>query len=669
MNVFTPRGVRLLCLAAAMSATTSGLRAQEAGHSLADLSIEELMNESVTSVAKKETRLGDAPAAISVITQEDIRRSGYTSLPELLRLVPGLNVARIDNNEWAISSRGFNNQFATDLLVLIDGRTIYTPASAGVFWNAQDVVLEDIDRIEVIRGPGATLWGANAVNGVINIITKSARDTQGGLIAADVGNQDTPATSLRYGGQSDSAVYYRVYTRYFNRDAMQNAAGPTADEWSGLRAGFRTDWQGSARDAVTLQGEYYGSDAGKAVNRLSLVAPFVEPEDVVEHNSGGNVLGRWTRTFSPTSQLTAQSYYDRVNQGDGFGMEHRNTYDFDLQHSLALGSRQSVVWGIGYRYATIENTPSFNLTWTPESIRMRLFESFVQDDITIVHDRLRVIAGSKLEHNNLSGGAVEPSLRLLWTPAERSTFWAGVSRATRTPSLFERDPRLNVAVFQPAPSSPPVLISEFGNPHAQNETLVAYEAGSRFEPTQRLSFDLAVFYNDYRDLLAPGSDPPQFELTPAPPHVLIASTFQNGQAARTYGAELAMQWRAADNWRLATSYTELRMHARPDPTIDSQSPEEQTQLRSYIDLPRHLELNGSLAYVSSITEPAGATSVRVPAYLRMDLGIGCHPTDALEMSLWGQNLLHERHLEFASQETELLTEIPRSVLARVTWRF
>lgn len=635
----------------------------------ADMSIEELMNEPVTSVSKKETRLNDSPAAISVITPDDIRRLGITNLTEALRLVPGMDGARITGNEWAVSARGFNNEFAKDLLVLIDGRTVYTPASAGVFWNAQDVVLEDLDRIEVIRGPGATLWGANAVNGVVNITTKSAKETQGGLVSASVGSEDQPTTTARYGGQLATDLYYRVYLKYFNRGKFTDVAGnATPDNWNALRGGFRADWEPPSGNRFTLQGDYYDGEAGKRVNRITLSPAAVVPLDVTEHNRGHNVVGRWTRTFSATSSLTAQAYYDRVEQGDGFGEELRDTGDLDVQHRFAVGAAHDIVWGAGYRHTSIDNTPSFNLTWTPERHKIDLFEMFVQDDITIVPDRLHLILGSKFEHNNFTGWEPQPSARLWWTPSENQTVWAAAARADRTPSLFEQSARLNVAAFQP-PSAPPFLVSIFGNQNISDEELDAYEVGYRIEPAQRLSFDVAGFYNEYRDLTALVANPTVFEPVPAPPHLLSSTTWQNSQTARTYGAEVSVQWQVTDSWRLIGSYTGLHMQVRPDPVAEGDSPRRQFQLRSYLNLPANWELNGALYHVDAITPQSGGARAAVPAYVRLDLGVTWRPTPALELGVWGQNLTDRRHSEYASQESTLLTQVPRGITGRVTWRF
>lgn len=637
--------------------------------SLADLSLEQLMNESVTSVSKKETRLNQSPAAISVITQEDIRRSGLTTLPELLRTVPGMDVARIDSHEWAVSSRGFNGEFGNKLLVLIDGRTIYTPASGGVFWNAQDVVLEDLDRIEVIRGPGATLWGANAVNGVINITTKSAKETQDGLVSVSAGTEDHPSTTVRYGGQIAN-VYYRAYVKYLNREGLVDSNGKeTPDEWSAIRGGFRTDWEPSTENTFTLQGDFYSSEAGKNIVTPVLAAPFTRSDNVVEHNNGQNILGRWTHTFSEASQFSLQAYYDRFKESDGVTIETRDTYDVDLQHRFPLGARNDVVWGVGYRNALVEHTSTPRFIWNPAGVKIDLFNIFIQDDITLVEKRLHFIFGSKFEHNGLVGWEPQPSGRLLWTPTEQQTVWASVSRATRTPSLFERDSRLDVAAFQPNAFSPLFLVSQFGNHRADSEKLTAYELGYRIESAKRLSFDLTGFYNVYDDLLITVPNANRFEANPSPAHVLISSISQNAQAGETFGTELAANCQVNDHWRLTGSYTWRHMCLHPDNSAESDSPQQQFQIRSYLDLTHNVELNGALYFVDQIKPQFAGTRLPVSSYVRLDIGLAWRPTKSLELGVWGQNLLDNQHAEFGSLQTQIRTEVPRSVLGKMTWRF
>ena len=652
-------------LLAATAGAADNASGKQPGH-LADLSIEQLLNESVTSVAKKATKLSESPAAITVITQEDIRRTGLTSLPELLRTVPGLDVARINGSQWAISSRGFNLQYSKTLLVLVDGRAVYTPFFGGVLWNAQDVVLADLDRIEVIRGPGATLWGANAVNGVINITTKSAKETQGGLVTTSVGTEERPSATVRYGGQLGTNLFYRAYVKYANGQGLVDSTGKaTPDDWNALRGGLRFDWEPASENKFTLQGDYYRSTAGANIVQPLPAAPFAQSLNTVAHNHGGNVLGRWTRTFSDTSQLTVQTYFDHLKQDDGMETFAQQTYDFDVQHRFAVGERNDVVWGAGYRLTDLTLTPSFFAQTTPAHRQLQLFNFFVQDTLALVPERLHLTLGSKFEHNDLTGFEVQPSARLLWKASEHQTVWAAASRAIRTPSLAERDIRVNVATFPSFPT--PGVVSIFGNPNAQSEELIAYELGYRVQPLKSLSLEAAVFYNIYDNLLGVVAGAPS-PAAPAPP-TLIPSTFQNSQSGTTYGTELTARWQVTDHWRLTGSYSWLHMRLRPNPAAEAESPQQQFQLRSDLDLSRNVQLNAAAYYVDGVNSMASTVATPVPSYVRLDVGVTWRPTPSLELGLWGRNLLDNQHPESYSYRTPLRTEVPRTVLGTVTWKF
>ena len=636
---------------------------------LGDLSLEELMNESVTSVSKKETRLGESPAAIAVVTSEDIQRTGHTTLPELLRLVPGMDVARIHGNEWALTARGFNDQYANKLLVLMDGRTVYSPMFAGVYWNAQDVVLEDLDRIEVIRGPGATLWGVNAVNGVINITTKSAKETQGGLVTTSVGTEERTSTTVRYGGTLSPTLYYRVYAKYFDRDGFVERSDQNGvDSWSLLRTGTRLDWEPHANDSLTFQADYYRGSVGEHFDATVFAPPFVAPLNLIHHNFGGNVLARWKHQFSTASDVTTQAYFDRFYHGDGDITETRNTSDLDVQHHLALGDRNDVVWGLGYRDTKDRLAPTFYLTFTPERAHERFYGVFAQDEIVLQPRRWKMTIGSKFEHNDATGWEVQPNLRLLWTPTPQQSTWASVSRAVRTPSRYDRNARLNTAAFQP-PGSPPFLVSLLSHPDAGIEKLTAYEAGYRIETTQRWSIDLAGFYQEYRGILGYEAGPVVFENEPAPPHLLLPLHFRNVNAGETYGSEISLQWRATSRWKLIGSYSWLHMHLRPLEGQEQENPRHQFQLRSYLDLPRHVQFNAAAYFVDRLTVSLDEARVPIDRYLRLDLGVSWRPIESFEVGVWGQNLLDRRHPEYGSFKTTTLTEVPRNVVAKFTWHF
>lgn len=670
---FIWRGVlMLLFLSPVLSiAEIDGSRTNTLSSRLAEMSIEQLGEVeviSLTSLFKKETKLEQAPAAAAVVTSDDIRRLGITSIPEALRMVPGMDVARIDSHEWAVSARGFNAQFANKLLILEDGRSIYGPAYGGVNWGMQDMMLEDLDRIEVIRGPGASLWGANAVNGVVNVISKSSRDTQGLLVSATGGTEDQPGVAVRYGGQLATNLYYRVYGKYFNRKGLVTSTGADAmDDWHSMQGGTRMDWEPSDENKFTLQGGYYNDFVHDNETVAIAAPPFVASTNSQNHDYGGNVLGRWTHTFSESSALTLQTYYDYFKQAQVGTSETRNTFDFDAQHRFQLGTRNDIIWGLGYRY-TEDKFPTsfpaaFYLSWVPPQRADQLISAFAQDEITIVPDNFSITFGSKFEHDDHTGYQVEPSVRLLWTPTEKQTVWAAVSHAVRTPSRYETTAIVNYSVI---PGSPLGLNRLFGNPNADAEQLNAYELGYRIEPTKRLSFDLATFYNQYHNLLrfVTNSSFPQ-----GPTIVVFPQTVENSGSADTFGVELSTTWKVTDSWRLMAGYSYLHVDLHPNDRAFQGNPEQQVQLRSYLDLPWNMEFNSAIYYVDRQTAASGLGTATIPAYIRLDLGLVWHPTKSLEIGVWGQNLIDDQHAEFPSLKSSVQTEIPREILGKITWTY
>jgi len=638
---------------------------------LTELSLEQLMDIEVTSVSKKPERLCEAAAAIYVITQEDIRRSGATSIPEALRMVPGLEVARIDANEWAITSRGFNGEFANKLLVLIDGRTVYTPLFGGVYWDVQDTMLEDIDRIEIIRGPGATMWGANAVNGVINIITKTAKDTQGGLVSGGAGSEERGFGGLRYGGTLGDSAWYRVYAKYFNRDDSVDGSGDrTSDEWDMFRGGFRIDWDVSDSDSLTFQGDVYDGDLHETTDIAFLTPPALLALDKSFDVTGANVLARWSHVFSDTSDMAMQVYYDGVERDKFVLDEVRDTVDLDFQHRFALGGRHEIVWGLGYRYTSDDLDGSFTISFDPDSRDDDLVTAFVQDEITLVDDRLKLTVGSKFEHNDYTGFEVQPSVRLLSTPNEWNTLWASVSRAVRTPARTDEDVRINFLVLPGMDGSTNVM-AILGDDDFESEKLTAYEMGYRVQPVENVYLDIATFYNVYDDLLTHEPGTPFFELTPAPPHLVIPVHFDNRMDGETYGAEVAANWNVTKFWRVAAGLTYLEMELDPDSSsgnaradaTEGSSPQHQFHIRSYLDLPHNVQFDTALYYVDSL--PAQDVS----SYVRLDARLGWHPTENLELSVGLQNLLDTEHDEYGLAEGVHPTEAERSVYGKVTWTF
>jgi iron complex outermembrane recepter protein len=568
-----------------------------------------------------------------------------------------------------VSTRGFTEQYANKLLVLVDGRSVYSPMFAGVYWNTQDMLLEDLDRIEVIRGPGATLWGANAVNGVINITSKSAKETQGGLITTSFGSEERPTIGARYGGQLAHDVYYRTYVKTFQRRGFMPAEdGETPDSWDTTRFGGRLDWEPATANKLTLQTDYYRGSVSEHFDTRSLTPPFTTHATIHHHNFGGHLLGRWTRVFSPASQLAVQAYFDRFHHGDGDITETRTTFDLDVQHRFPVGERHDVVWGFGSRTTEDRLAPTFYLSFDPERARERFHSAFLQDEITLVPQRLKFTLGSKFEYTKHAGLQAQPSGRLLWTPVAGQTIWTSVSRAIRIPSRYDRDARLNSGVFQP-PSSPPILVALISEKDAKPETLNAFEFGYRIEPHRRLSVDVAAFYNRYAGIFTYVPGAIQMEATPEPAHLLFPLYFKNAVSGETYGSEVSMQWRATDRLKFVASQSWLRMRLQPDETPEAQNPRRQFGLRSYLDLTHTVQLTMAAYYSAGITAPVADDKAQIDSMLRLDVGISWRPRSGLELGVWGQNLLDPQHAEFGSFKTHALTEVPRSILGRVTWTY
>jgi iron complex outermembrane receptor protein len=664
----------LLVLAGVVSAP--GLASAVARIDLTEIGLEELMDLEITSVSRRPQKISDTAAAVFVITREDLRRSGVTSIPEALRMAPGLEVARLGANKWAVTARGFNGRFANKLLVLMDGRSVYTPFFSGVFWEVQDTLLEDIDRIEVIRGPGAALWGANAVNGVINIITREARDTQGALASAGFGTEERGFVGLRQGGRLGEQGHYRVYAKYFDRDEFVTATGAgAADDWRMAQGGFRADWSPSERDALTLQGDLYESRAGMSLTIPSLLPPYAETIHDDTPLAGFNLLSRWTRAFSPSAEMSLQTYYDRSENGDLAGKEIQDTLDIDFQHRFLAAPRHEVLWGLGFRQNRVEFNNTLTVSLDPDQRRFNLFTAFLQDDIFLVEDRLRLTLGSKFEHNAFSGLEIQPNLRLLWLPGGGHTFWVAASRAVRTPSMVENDGRINLETLPPEslfPGSPPALISLFASPEFESEEVKAFELGYRVQPTEAFFIDVAAFYNIFDRLRSLQTGQPLLEVEPAPVHLVLPSQVVNGMTGASYGVEVATDWQALPWWslRLAFSALQLQLKVAADSadttaaTIEGDSPHYQFSLRSQMDLSERLQLDLWLRYVDELPSSA------VDAYFTLDLRIGWRLRDNLDFSLVGQNLLDNRHPEGV---TEFLsagrTETPLGVFGKLTWRF
>jgi len=657
---FAALGVLLGALIPLISSADDSISALET------MTLEELSNIRVSTPSKHSERVVDTPAAVFVITGEDVRRSGATSIPEALRMAPGVEVARLDSHNWAITSRGFNDLYANKLLVLIDGRSVYTPLFSGVYWDVQDTMLEDIDRIEVVRGPGATLWGANAVNGVINIITKSSKDTQGGLLTGGYGSEERGFGSARFGGTIGEDAFYRVYAKYFNRDdSALPFDGRYNDNWWNGRVGFRTDWEPSAQNLLTVQGDaYYGKENQTFFLFTPAPSQEVHPSWITTY--GANLIARGTHSFSAESELSLQTYYDRTDRHLDWFAEDRDTADIELQYRTPLGEWQNLQAGIGYRYSDNHKLDSnFTLWYDPDGRRTHIFNTFLQDEITLVRDRLKLTVGSKFEHNTYTGWEIQPSGRLLWTPHPKHSVWASVSRAVRTPSETDEDARL-VSTF--VPGTPPAVVSLNGNKAFESEILDSFEVGYRVQPHPRVSLDLSLFLNYYDRLRSfePGAG--TFNGTYfSQPYV-----FANELHGHVYGSELAANVQVTKWWQWRAAYSYLKMDLDLDAgsqdttTVADEfaSPQHQVSFRSLMDLPGNFQFDTTLRYVDSLA------SQGIPSYVGLDVRVGWRPRPNLDISIVAQNLLDPRHPEFGpSVIATPAAEIERAVYGKVTIRF
>jgi len=637
---------------------------------LSRLDVEDLMNIKVTSVSKREQSLSRTAAAVFVINQEDIRRSGATNIPDLLRMAPGVDVEQIDNNAWAISIRGFNARYSNKVLVLIDGRTVYTPSFSGVFWEHLDMPLENIDRIEVIRGPGATVWGANAVNGVISIFTKSSKDTKGGLVTAGGGSQVYGAGLVQYGGTAGQDGAYRAFGKYFDigNSAMANGS-PAADHWMREHAGFRADRDFSSRDSVMVEGDLFANQASQTRRDGFIPTPFDHIYNQSLDAAGGDVLARWNHTLAGGSQTTLQTYFDTYRRTDMGLPEVMRTFDLDFEHHIAAGDRHDIVWGLGYRMSTSAISPGYTSSFTPPSQTNSLYGGFLQDEIR-ASNSLWLTIGAKLEHNGYSGVQAEPSARLAWNaPGSRHTIWAAASKALRQPSRADTSIQTDLETI-PISSDAVQVLRIVGNPRIEEEELRDYELGYRAEFTKTLSFDAATFLSFYRNLQTVEPQP-MIIIPGSPMQFVIPMLYENMARAVTYGGELSLRWKPTSRWRISPGYSYLHATIRQDPsstgtsefTLATAFPQNMFQIRSSLSLPKRTEFDQSLYYTAQL--PGGS----IPGHARLDLRLARHFGERAEVSLVGQNLLRPRATEFGDANSIIGTQAVRSVYGQITWRF
>jgi iron complex outermembrane receptor protein len=632
---------------------------------LTELSLEELLNleVTVTSAARHEQPLSKTPAAIFVLSADDIRRSGATSIPEALRLVPGVNVARLDSNRWAVSIRGFNGQFANKLLVLVDGRSVYTPLFSGTWWDTLDVPLPDIERIEVIRGPGAALWGANAVNGIINIITKPAAETQGDMASVTTGTLDRFLGYVRHGGETEDG-HWRSWASYVNRGPTDlNAGGEGSDDWDLFHAGFRVDRAPSASDRWTFAGDAY---VGRVDNELAVAAPA--PQYAFNGSDSSDVWGaslqaRWTHTYGERDDLSLLGFVDHTSRTLSIFAEDRSTLGLDFQRRTPLSPSQDFTWGAALRgsYSVTEDT--FQIGWRDNHRTDLMFSAFAQDEIVLAPDLWTLTAGAKLEHDQYSDWNAQPDLRLLFTPTDTQTWWASASRAVRTPSQAEQDLHAVVAVI---PGAPDQVVEYLGDREVDPETLDSFQLGYRVRPTERISLDLATFYSHYRDLIVYEPGTPFMSGT----DLVVPLTASNVPEAWSYGAELTVDWAPAEDTRLSLAWTfqetDVDPHGSTAPDAQEAegiTPENQMRLGLQRDFSEHWSSDCTLYWFDRLTVG------NVPSYWRGDVSVEYHPNASQRFALGVQNLFHDDQVEFGPSTFSPSSRMDTALFLRASWSF
>jgi iron complex outermembrane receptor protein len=623
---------------------------------LKQLSLEELSQTSIALTSKKEKNLEQVASAAYVITQEDIRRSGATSLPELLRGVPGLNVAQVDANQWAVSARGFSGLFSNKMLVMIDGRSIYDPLFAGVYWSDHDLILPDVKKIEIIRGPGATLWGANAVNGVINIVTKSSKETQGTLLQAGIGDYENNIVGLRYGGKLTENGSYRIFAKYRQHDDFVNLDDDSAhDAATKKQLGFRVDLATSENDQLFIKGEINKQD--QDITRRDSSGGMTEPAFDNVDTQSGYLQADWQHRVSVDEQFKLGLSYFYLDKKYDFLEQKKNTFELDLQHEMSLKEGFDLIWGASYRYVTDDLSDHFS----PTKRNTQLFGAFIQADLSYFDDFLLVNLGSKLEHNDFTGYEIQPSAHALLDFSPQHKVWGAVSRAVRTPSRSNSDFDLDIN------GGPGVTINVQGSDDVDAEELIAYEAGYRFIPSDRFKFEVAAYYNEYDKIETHDTLSPEFGMS----GVTIPVVDGNNAEGDTYGIELSAEWQVMDKWRIQPSYTWSKCDLNytgnsTDFEIKAgSSPEHQFALHSYMSLPLDTEFDLHWYYVD------GESDIDVPSYHRMNVRLGWQPNKHLEFSVVGRNLLDSEHIEAKLEQDGgiISSQIERSIYAQVNLRF
>ncbi|MDD7806008.1 MAG: TonB-dependent receptor [Endozoicomonas sp. (ex Botrylloides leachii)] len=673
---------------------------------LLDFSLQELMTLQVTSVSRRAQRQFDAAAAVFTITQDDIRSFGITSIPEALRMVPGVQVAKLNGNTWSLSARGFNYIFANKLLVLIDGRTVYAPLFSGVNWDIQNLLMDDIDRIEVIRGPGAALWGSNAVNGVINIMTRHAEDTQKTLLKGSAGTEGK-AGAIRYGTDIDEDTFIRAYAHGFDQNAQKNRDGSNAnDDWFMHQGGFRFDRYIGEKDSITIQGDLYEGSTRPPYNVYDIDQhKIVQKTNADRAQNGGNILARFNRSLDNGS-LMFKSYLDFYVNDDLRLNEKRDTWDIEFQHSFDWWDNHYFIWGGNYRvdWYNLDDREQ-NFTKVQErTFNEELYSLFVQDSFKYTPD-LEFTFSARAQSSMNGGIEVQPNVRFSWTPDRETTVWGAISRAVKTPALSETRLKINnisyMGKLKQGNSLNDTFFSVQGNPDLNSEKLTAIDFGFRKQFMPSFSIDTAAFVNYYKDVTAyeysgiceapfqlnatfeicfdPANLPPAFAANQTGP-VIFPTILNNTLEVVTHGIEFSFDWRVKEWWRIRLNYSYINVDAdskqkndygrRNEMIVEGIAAKHTANLFSHMSLSSSWDLSFWLKYIGSLRLDPHYDVNNIKANTNIDLKLTKEIKPGLELSLVGQNLLYNRQLQFYEVFTgQMQTEVERSAYLQLRWEF
>ncbi len=639
-------------------------------NNLFEMSLEQLLEIKVISVDKALKSLEDTPAAMYVVTRDDIRASGAETIADALRLVPGLHVGQVTASSLAVGARGLNGRYNNKFLILIDGRSAFSQLYNGISWDAADVPLEQIERIEIVRGPGGSLWESKAMNGIVNVITQNSRATIGTTVQGEAGNEHRAGALIQHGAELGEGVTLRAWGAYDEWDGLALPAGDSVrDGYKQERGGFRLDWQVADNQTFMLSGDLFTRDVDDSVPLVDLTAPGLRRLDTSgEEHDGGSLLGRWDWQRGAGETVSLQGYYSHAKVSSALLDYTCDTIDVELNHQLPVGDRNTVNWGAGFRYLYDDTEGQNGLHYDPDDYDFKAYSLYLQDEFAAVPDKLFLTFGVKAEHNSYTDWEFQPTARLLWKAAPGHNLWGAVSRTVRTPS------RSDVAIDMIATAYPgflPTVVNALGNPDIDAEKAVTWEAGYRTVPNTWSSLDLTVYYTRYDDLIRNIPGTPYRQMAPAPPRVVLPVLFENSLEGDSTGFEIALKLEPANWWRINLNYTwqntnldEKQRGSRASTSQEASFPEHQANLLANFKLNEKWQLGTVLRYVGKVEESG------IPAYVEGDLNLFWQPSKNLDMTVSVRNLFDAQHPEYPKAAfADVPLEVERSVVAKVTWKF